>query len=182
MSTSTPGLAATATDAYHLTVASGELLSAAERHDVIQTAKAAWPAQLAGVCPEALEQLLLLAEQTILAGQPSTESLEARKVLALKDAVRDIFTPPRRTNGNVLVIEELKERNLQKAIDAALLGKPLPKWDPATRELIRVLNAILRTKDRTSYGSRIVSAKLEDELTGAFDKVNGPQALGLTAA
>lgn len=181
MSTTTPS-PVPAAGAPCVTVARGELLTAAERHDVIQTAKAAWPAELASVSADALAQLLLLAEHTILVGQPSTDSLEARKVFALKDAVRDIFSPPRRSNGNVLLIEEIKERTIREAIDAALLGKPLPDWDPATRELIRVLKAILRTKDRTGYGSRIVSEKLEHELTAAFANVCGPEAAGLKAA
>ena len=151
-----------------VTVARGELLSAAERDDIIGEAKAALPAELGHVSSDALAKLLLLAEQVILAGQPSSDSLEARRVLALTDAVRDIFSPPRRTNGNVLVIEEMKERNLRTALDAALFGKALAQWDPRTRALMTVLRAILRTKDRTSYGSRIVSERLELELKAAF--------------
>jgi hypothetical protein len=157
-----------------VTVARGELLSEAERHDLIAEAKAGLPAELANVSPDALAKLLLLAEQAILAGQPSGDSLEVRRALALNDAVRDIFSPPRRSNGNVLVIEEMKERNLRTALDAALFGKPLPKWDPRMRELMRVIKAILRTKDRTSFGSRIVSEQLEQQLTAAFAAVNAP--------
>lgn len=175
MSTTTPS-PAPAAGSTHVTVARGELLTAAERHDVIQTAKTAWPAELSSVSADTLAQLLLLAEHTILVGQPSTDSLEARTVLTLMNAVRDIFSPTRRSNGNVLLIEEYKERAIREAIDAVLLGKQLPEWDPATRELIRVLKAILRSKDRTGYGSRIVSAKLEQELTTAFANVRGATA------
>jgi hypothetical protein len=149
------------------TVARGELLSAAERRDIVGEAQAALP-ELAGVSPDALARLLLQAEQVILAGAPSEDSLEVRRLLALKDAVRDIFSPQRRGNGNVLLIEEMKERRLRETLDAALFGKALPQWDPGTRELARVLKAILRGRERTSYGSLVVTAQLEESLTAAF--------------